>query len=241
MDIVWKRELPVLWDSTDISGKLSLPGLGQLLISTAVEHAEALGFGYRQLKGQNLNWILLRMNFEINRFPEWDETIKLVTWPSGVKGLMGLREFVITDKDEKDLVRVSSEWMIIDLEKRRPKRLNQFTDILKYEKSDKVLKEKLLTPNDKGNFRDLFSIRIRHSDLDLNGHATAKKYFDWINDSLYEVHGDKKIDKFQIIFIHEAYLNEEVTLQVDETLSTIRGIKKGENKPAFMAVVKFKE
>jgi acyl-ACP thioesterase len=242
MDVVWERKLKIHWDSTDQFGRLSLPGLGQLLISTAVEHDESLGFGYRHLRKENLNWVLFRMNFEILRFPLWDEEIRVITWPSGVQGLLGLREFQIKDLQGKELVKVSSEWMIIDLEKRRPKRLNQFTDVLKYKKTEKVLTSEPLEPNDKGHFKDLFSVTIRHADLDLNGHATAKRYFEWIDDSLFEVLGEsgiRNLEKIQVTFLHEAYLHEKVALQVDEKLTTVRGLK-NDGKTVFMAVVKIK-
>ena len=239
MNVFWERELKIHWDSTDKSGKLSLPNMGQLLINTATEHAEELGFGYRSLKEKNLNWVLLRMDFEIERFPHWDENIKLITWPSGTKGITGLREFVIKDKDDKEITRVSSEWMIIDLEKRRPKRLTQFGEILKYEKTEKVIKEPPLTPNTEGPFTDLFTVVIRHSALDLNGHATAKKYFDWINDAMYQAHGDNEIEKCQVKFVSESYLNETIKLQIDTRQTTIRGVKEN-GKTAFLAVVKFK-
>ncbi len=239
MNVFWEREITITWDNTDKSGNLSLPGLGQLLINSATEHAEHLGFGYRQLKNQNMNWVLLKMNFEITRFPVWDEKIKLVTWPSGVKGIIGLREFIIKDEKDNDLVRVSSDWMIIDLEKRRPKRLSQFEDILQYENTEKVLKEAPLEANEAGPFQDIFNITIRHSALDLNGHATAKKYFDWINDAMYEAHGDNQIDLLQVKFLNESYLHEVITLQIDEAMTTIRGIKEN-GKTAFMATVKFK-
>ena len=240
MNVFWEREIKVTWDNTDKSGNLSLPGMGQLLINTAEEHAEALGFGYRQLKHQNMNWVLVTMNFEINRFPVWDEKIKLITWPSGVKSILGLREFIIKDEQNNNLVKASSEWMIIDLERRRPKRLSQFEGILQYANTEKVLEKEPLKANAEGLFTDLFKIKIRHSSLDFNGHATAKKYFDWINDAMYQAHGDKEIERFQVKFFNESYLDETIILQIDDKQTSFRGIKEN-GKIAFMAAVDFKD
>ena len=131
MKTTWKQALSVHWENTDVSGKLSLSGLGQLLINTATQHAENLGFGYKELKNKNLNWVLFRMNIQINRRPVWDEPITLTTWPAGISGLAGLREFVMLDEKENTLCVANSEWLIIDLQSRRPKRLNQFEHILK--------------------------------------------------------------------------------------------------------------
>ncbi len=240
MKTTWKQALSVHWENTDVSGKLSLSGLGQLLINTATQHAENLGFGYKELKNNNLNWVLFRMNIQINRRPVWDESITLTTWPAGISGLAGLREFVMLDEEENTLCVANSEWLIIDLQSRRPKRLNQFEHILKFEQQEKAFTATPPVANRKGNFSDLFSVTIRHSDMDLNGHATARRYFNWMEDALYQIHGEKEIDLIQITFFNETYLDETVILQADEEGTTIRGIKKSDGKPAFMAAVKYK-
>ncbi len=239
MKTTWKQTLYIHWENTDISGKLSLSGLGQLLINTATQHAENLGFGYKELKNQNLNWVLFRMNIEIIRRPKWNEKITLTTWPAGISGLAGLREFVMHDEKQNILCKANSEWLIIDLSSRKPKRLNQFEDILKFEQQEKVFTATPPIANRKGNFNDLFSVVIRHSDMDLNKHATAKRYFNWMEDALYQIHGEKEIELIQITFFNETYLNETVVLQIDDKKTTVRGIKSNDGKPAFMAAVKF--
>jgi len=241
METIWKKELNIHWENVDVSGRLSLPGLGQLLITTATQHAENLGFGFKELKKQNLNWVLFRMNIEIKRLPVWDEPVTLETWPQGVKSLFGLREFAMKDSEGKPLVNAGSEWMIIDLESRRPKRLNQFEDILKFENNEKAFNGTPLVPNSKGDFTNLFSIVVRHSDMDFNGHATARRYFDWMDDGLFHLHGKQEIEMIQITFFQESYLNETIILQVDENKTTVRGVKQSNGKVAFMAIVKFKE
>ncbi len=240
MNIVKEKNITIKWDETDSTGRLSFPGLSQLLITTATEHAEELGFGYKTLKAGNLNWVLFRMNFEISEFPGWNEKIKVTTWPSGVKGLLGLREFMISNDKGENIVKVSSEWMIIDLKTRRPKRLNNFEEILKYQKSEKVTRKEPLLVNDKGKFNDIFEIKAMDSHLDLNGHVTAKRYFEWINDGIFEIHGKKDIEQIQVTFFHETYIHEKLTVQSDENGTTFRGMKENNTRPAFTAAVKFK-
>ena len=241
METIWKQQLSVHWANTDISGKLSLSGLGQLLINTATQHAENLNFGYQELKSQNINWVLFRMNIELKRLPAWNDPITLTTWPEGHKGLVGIREFVMSDGDGVELCNATSEWIIIDLETRRPKRLNQFEDILKFNRDKKAFTKTPLIPNTKGTFNDLFSVSVRHSDMDLNGHVTARRYFDWLDDGLYQMHKERKLEMIQVTFFSETYLDDVISIQVDEHKTTIRGVKKSNGKTAFMAVVQFGE
>lgn len=241
MEIKWKQQLIIPWEITDISGKLSLPGLGQLLINTATYHADRLGFGYNELKDQNLNWVLFRMNIELIRRPEWHEPVTLTTWPTGISGIAGLREFVMTDEKDNIICNASSEWLIIDLSTRRPKRLKQYESILKYNLPEKAFTRTSPVANTKGEFSTLFTHTIRHSDMDLNGHATARRYFDWLDDGLYQVLNDYELDMIQITFFNETYLGDTIILQVDDTKTTLRGVRQSDNKVAFMAVVKIIE
>jgi len=241
METKWNQQLTIPWEITDISGKLSLPGLGQLLINTATHHAEKLGFGYLELKDQNLNWVLFRMNIELIHRPKWNEPVTLTTWPTGIRGIAGLREFVITDEKGSAICNATSEWLIIDLKTRKPKRLTQFEGILEYNHPEKAFTKAPPVANTKGVFSTLFTHKIRHSDMDLNGHATARRYFDWLDDGLYQVHNDYEIDMIQITFFNETYLGETIILQVDDAKTTLRGVRQSDDKVAFMAVVKIKE
>ena len=241
METIWKQELTIHWEKTDISGKLSLPGLGQLLINTATQHAEMLGFGFEALKEQNLNWVLFRMNIEIKRLPLWNEPVTLTTWPLGIKGLAGLREFVMHDNAGRELCNATSEWLIIDLDTRRPKRLNQFDKLVQYNHNKKAFTGVPPVADTKAVFKDLFSITARHSDMDFNGHATARGYFDWLDDGLYLNNSEREIKMIQVTFFQETYINDVLILQSDETGTTVKGIKRSDGKTAFMAAVVFKD
>ena len=72
----WESQHMISWDDTSPSGTLNLTGLNILLQRAAVDHAEHLGFGFQVMSKQNLSWVLIRANIEINRLPQWREKVR---------------------------------------------------------------------------------------------------------------------------------------------------------------------
>ena len=59
----------------------------------------------------------------MDRYPGWGEEILVKTWPRGIERLFALGEFLITSRQGEVLGRVTSNWLLVDLTTRRPKRL----------------------------------------------------------------------------------------------------------------------
>ena len=224
----------ISWDDTNPEGTLNLTSLNILFQRAAVEHAEQMGFGYRQMIKQNLSWVLFRINIQIDRMPRWQEEVRIVTWPSEMANLTGLRKFMLySDKSDEVLCRASSEWLLINLDTR------QFE---KYTTPDKALTREIPKVNRKQDFEDLFTITTRYSGLDLNGHTNARKYIDWLNDAVYEVHGLQKLSFMHISYFHECVYGEELIVQNGLADPTVfRGWKPAKNEMAFLAKVEFTE
>ena len=61
----------------------------------------------------------------MDRYPGWGEEILVKTWPRGIERLFALRDFLITSRQGEVLGRVTSNWLLVDLTTRRPKRLEE--------------------------------------------------------------------------------------------------------------------
>ncbi|MCF6171450.1 MAG: thioesterase [Bacteroidales bacterium] len=240
MQKIWDKALEVGWDETDMNGKLSLTGLSLILQRVAVEHAEHLGFGYSEISKDNVSWVLFRLNMQIFRSPRWKEKIRIRTWPREIIGLAAFREFILFSEKGDVLCNASSEWLIIDLTTRRPQRMDRFKEMAHLNTATKALDYHPLPLNTKCDFSPLFSITTRHSDLDLNGHTNARKYFDWLDDAIYQVHKEKEISFLQMNYFHECQMGEEISVEIcQEDQKTFRGFKQESGKTAFIAQVEF--
>ena len=82
----------------------------------------ALKIDVPTLNEQGLTWMLHKLHILINRMPEQGENVTLETWPSGIDRLFAIRDFRMVAGEEV-LLRATSEWMVIDVNRRRPVRL----------------------------------------------------------------------------------------------------------------------
>jgi acyl-ACP thioesterase len=233
----WTEYHHVHWDDTSPAGTLNLTGLNILLQRAAVEHAEHLGFGYQEMSKQNFSWVLIRANIEILRLPKWRESVRLVTWPREMARLSAFREYVLYAGDtEEVLCNASSEWLLIDLDSRRPQKMDDHRHFEQYATKKEAMTRKIPRVTKSCNYTDLFRVSPRYSSLDMNGHTNARKYIDWIDDAYHIVHGNKKHRFMHISYFHECKYDEEIVIQkCEDDTSVFRGWKPQKEQVAFIA------
>ncbi|MEJ2593896.1 MAG: thioesterase [bacterium] len=238
---IWESEHIISWDDTSPAGTLNLTGLNILLQRAAVDHAEHLGFGYQVMSRQNLSWVLIRANIEIYRMPRWREAVRLVTWPREMARLSAFREYVMYGQDGQEvLCNASSEWLLIDLDTRRPQKMEAHKQYEAFATRKEALTRKMPRVTKSCNYCDLFTLKPRHSTLDMNGHANARKYIDWLDDALYEIHGQKELSFMHMSYFHECKYGEELIIQYcKDDLTVVRGWKASSGQIAFLAKVEF--
>lgn len=237
---IWKENHQISWDDTNAAGTLNLSGLNILLQRAAVEHAEHLGFGFQQTSKQNFTWVLIQLSIEINRLPKWREKIKLATWPKSMQKLTATREFTVRSENDEVLCNASSEWLLIDLDTRRPQRMEKMNRFDKFLTDVSVISKPVQKANKKQEFRKIFSTTPGYSSLDMNGHTNARKYFEWLEDAIFHVHGTQTFSQISMSYFHECKFGDKIEVQVGtEDDKTIRGWKSNQKQLAFIARVEF--
>lgn len=236
MKKIWSKTQQISWDETSPNGKLSLTGLSLILQRAAVEHAEHLGFGFTETSKDNVSWVLFRLNLEIKRLPKWQENVKVQTWPRAIQKISAFREFVLLSESGEVLCNATSEWMIIDLTTRRPLKMDRFESLKHLNTPTKAFDISIPKLKNKCAFESIFSVTNRYSDLDMNGHTNARKYFDWLTDAIHELHPEKEISFLQMNYFNECYAGEEIDIQYCvEDKATFQGLKLANGKIAFIA------
>ena len=242
MEKIWKEDFVVSWDKTNVKGRLSFNALSLFLVSTAINHAEHLDFGYSTISKENVSWVLFRLNIKINRLPILNEKINIKTWPGKITGITATREFeMYSEGTNEKLCMATSDWLIIDLDSRKPQRMDKYKDADFLTLNKNALDQKLPKVNIRCQFEDLFTVKTQYSDLDMNGHVIAHKYFSWLEDAVYKKFGDKEPNFIQLTFFNECNMDEEILIQhcPDDNLS-FKGIKTKNEKSAFTAAVVLK-
>ena len=190
-------------------GNIKTACLMQYLQEAAALHAEELGFGVDRLNTINSYWVLSNIRIEIDRLPKWNDEITVKTWPSGYNRLIATREFVAKDQNDDELFRASSQWMVLDKQRNRPKNLFRI-DLSLPKTGEKALSGKLVRLEPQDDYSEVDRISVPYSSIDLNGHVNNTEYVRWGIDAL------RKAFKFDgnVRSIHATYLSE--VFQADE-------------------------
>jgi len=202
----------IYWHDTNMHGELSFAALSRYLQETAWVNAESLGFGYTMASKLNQAWVLVRQLIKMKRMPKWGEKINIETWPRKKEGLLALRDYQVHSPEGEILGGVSSSWMIIDVNSRRPLKLDIFNDNELNFVDKQALDESAGKIICKESGEKIDSRIVRYSDMDYNGHVNNSKFVEWALDALSLKGIKAKYHNLHINFHSEVMLREPVEI-----------------------------
>lgn len=229
---------------TDMYSRLRPGSLINYLIQSAINSADSLGFGFKNLSKQNLFWVLSRMNVEIYFPLHWYDELTVETWPKDINGILYIRDFIIRNFDDDIVAKATSGWLPINTKTKRPTRIadstnfHLFTDL----KDKHALKEKPEKLNGVSN-GDIFDLKSTYFDIDLNKHVTSTRYIDWMVDTFsLQFHQNNYPKKIFINYIKETGPLEKISLIRENNLDKVfsfEGINHNKNNTAFRGRIEF--
>lgn len=195
----------------DTRGRLQAPIMCRFLQEAATAHAAELGVGVDVLIGSGIAWVLSRLHLEMQRWPTADEKIVIETWPEAASRLVTERRFDVFDASGDRLGVVSTLWLVLDLERRRPVRLPaRVTDRLQeHELGSEPRRFGDLPPPDSAVHE--LSFTVRRSDLDLAGHVNNTSYVEWAIEAVPdEVWNTSDLTGLEVHFLSECGYGQTV-------------------------------
>jgi len=180
------------------------------MMETAGRHAEILGVGVRDLHAKGLTWVLARLHVKISAVPAAGQTVHIATWPSGRHRLFAVREFQLCDRAGSEILRASSAWAMMNMETRRPARLDPHLPVFTRHPARMIADDFAPLPPP-------YPQAGRHSylaeagDIDLNDHVNNTVYLDWALRSAPESAGSWRPLSLEAAFLGEARLGAEIT------------------------------
>lgn len=198
---------------TDLKGRIRLGALINLLIQSAINSADSLGFGFNGLQEQRLFWVLSRLTLEIHKTINWYDEVIVETWPKDLDKILYIRDFIIRDKKGTVLAKATSGWLAIDIIKKRPKIIDGLhSEIFHHLKDKHAIAEfpAKLFPVKEG---DHFKNTVQFFDVDLNKHVTSTRYIDWMMNSFpFEFHEKNYPKGLSINYLKETMPNETIKI-----------------------------
>ena len=176
-------------------------------------HSNKAGYGVFEIAETHLSWILLGWRMQVIRRPKYAEKIKVKTWSKGVVKLYTYREFEVYDEQENLIIKASSKWVFLDIQKGKIVRIDS-SIMDKYEPEvdrevfGKEEFDKVKEPND---YQYETQYTVRRSDIDVNNHMHNLNYIELANEALPEdVYKGALFNDVRIAYKKEIKLGETV-------------------------------
>ena len=218
---------------TNYKGRLFVKALCDLFNDVAQVQTEQEGVDVETLNAEGATWMLRRLHIRLHKMPALNEEVNLETWPSGIDRLFALRDFRMVRENGEELVRATSEWMYIDLKRRRPLRQPEKVVQMSLGHSiprvelEPILNEKefAMVPEGGRYFDATFD------NIDFNGHVTQASYMQWLTNALpFEFLKAHVLTDVEVVYLREIMPDTSIysTYQVvsaDEPVTVLHRIQ----------------
>ena len=173
----------------------------------AGKHADILGAGREVCVANGIAWVVTHMFIDVIDMPTAKEKLVYSTWPSVSGAVKSERDFEIRDENGKLKIRAISQWVLIDLNTRRPVRITDYfpewtglPDRI-WERSFDKCPDFIPTKSR--------VMACRFDDIDINQHINNAVYAVWATESVgFEYRNNHKLRAMDIYFEHEINPNE---------------------------------
>jgi medium-chain acyl-[acyl-carrier-protein] hydrolase len=198
--------------------------IGRLLVvldamqETAGRHAEILGVGVRDLHAKGLTWVLARLHVKINSVPAAGQTVHIATWPAGRHRLFAVREFRLSAAAGGEILRATSAWALMNMETRRPSRLDPHLPIFTRHPERMVQDDfSPLPPLEGENGQTTF--KAEAADIDINDHVNNTVYLEWALGAVPDDVRARKPLTLEAAFLGEARLGDEILCRSENAIA----------------------
>ncbi len=209
----------------DKDGFLRMVTLMNIFQDMADTHAGLLGLGLDFCLEKGLAWVGANYRIIIERLPKLHEKISVETWPAVEQRLGAIRDFLVYDESGKVIIRASSQWILINFEKKRPVGLRE--NLPQYQ----IIEERSID----GDFEKMESVGridcqrrflVRYDDIDFNKHVNNAVYPLWALEAIdYGFRDAYQVQDIEIAFKKECKLGEEVNVATEVSgLTTLHSI-----------------
>ena len=196
----------------DKNKNLRIVSLFNIFQDLATQSANELGVGLDYCNERSMTWVGTRYHVKINRLPKIGESVVATTWPSDQSALIFTRDFLLSSEQGEVLVEASSQWVMIDLETRRPLPAKKFGPTFEpiEERALDSKFEKIAQPQ-----REDFVVEFlaRFDDVDVNNHVNNSIYPLWATESVpHAFHVENVPCEIEVAFKKETMIGQKVNV-----------------------------
>lgn len=174
----FEKEYEIHYYEIDYNRRALITSIVDYLGDVATSQSEDLGIGIDYLIENKLGWVIYKWNINMYKYPQYNEKIKIKTWPYSIKKFFAFRKHEIVNSKGEVIGNAESIWFLINMERRRPVRVNEhLINVFEVDGLESPLEIENINAPSKVDSEKLFN--VRYSDIDTNGHVNNTKYIAW--------------------------------------------------------------
>jgi medium-chain acyl-[acyl-carrier-protein] hydrolase len=208
---MYRIDYTVLSSDTDANRRLRLSRLFTMLQEASIAHTTELGMGREMTLDRGLLWIVTLQQAKIARMPEYDERIRLVSWPGRMMHLLFPRYYRIEDERGNALVEASALWALMDQKTRRIVFPELYGVKIRGVHTGREIPLPV-APKMPANAKES-AFTVPYSFVDLNGHMNNTRYFDLAEDRMPKALRERPLSGVQTEYAKEAKEGETILLR----------------------------
>ena len=227
----------------DINSNLELTNTGILacLEDVACMHSEIAGFGLFNRDKTKKTWLLLNWKIEVIKRPLYNDVITVQTWSRGMDRYYAYRDFKVLDKDNNIIIKGTSKWIFVDIDKRKPVKILDEVGEAYFPENISILEDnsmnKIIPPND---IISSINYKITKNMIDINNHLHNIYYMDIAKETIPENLALKnEFNKFEIMYKNEIKFGENVKAIYSKNDNEHYVAIKSEDENTIHAILKF--
>jgi acyl-ACP thioesterase len=212
---VYQYDYRILSSDTDANRRLRLSRLFTMLQEASIAHTTALGMGRERTLDKGLLWIVTLQQARIKRMPEYDEKIRLRSWPGKMMHLLFPRYYRIEDGQGNALVEASALWALMDEKTRRVVFPELYDVKIRGVHTGREIPLPAAPRMPQSSETDTFTVPFSY--VDLNGHMNNTRYFDLAEDRMPQAFHARPVVGIQTEYAREARECDTILLKSETT------------------------
>lgn len=239
----YERDYFIHYYDADLKLRLDVTSLMRYFEDIAILQSESRGIGLKYYAENNVAWVLYKWDIEIEEYPMFGDTVRVVTEPIGFYRYYAYRTFDVYNSAGNKIISARSVWLFVDTKNRRPMKINE----------DMYRGYQITRPEEKAyDIEDIHDLReeqlkreffVRQSDIDTNGHVNNIKYVDWALEVLpADIQRDYVIRRLMITYKKETHYGNKISTAAeysdytDKSACSIHRIEDGGNTLCQMKI-----
>ena len=217
MEAVFEYPIRIHPYDADGGGRMKVSSAFNYIQNLASMHSDGLGFGFQDVGSRGMFWVLSWASLEFDALPALGDEIRGRTWPKREYKLFSIRDFLFFDSKGEVFCRAGTGWMLIDMNTKKATSIRCLKSSIPYVESESALARLPERLNPPESCREVYTRRIRYSDLDVNRHVNNARHTEFLMDCYdIEHHRSWRVRSLTVSFVAEARFGDEISFRLSD-------------------------